>query len=183
MDAVDSFVEYGGSRFRVIDTAGIRRKRSIIHQVEKYAVVAALRGMDRADLVLHVIDATAGVTEQDKRIAAFVEDKGKACVIVINKWDLSKDNELDADSYARKVRDELSFVDHAPIRFVSALTGKRVHDVLQTAQDLAKRHFLRVSTSQVNRVIEASVAGHQPPLVKGRRVRLYFGTQVKTASG
>lgn len=181
MDAVDSFVEYGGSRFRVIDTAGIRRKRSIVHQVEKYAVVAALRGMDRADLVLHLIDATEGVTEQDKRIASFVEDKGKACVIVVNKWDLAKDNDLEADAYARKVRDELPFVDHAPIRFVSALSGKRVHDVLQTAQDLAKRHFLRVSTSQVNRVIEAAVAGHQPPLVKGRRVRLYFGTQVKTA--
>lgn len=181
MDAVDSFVEYGGARFRVIDTAGIRRKRSIVHQVEKYAVVAALRGMDRADLVLHLIDATAGVTEQDKRIASFVEDKGKACVIVLNKWDLAKENELDADAYARQVREELPFVDHAPIRFVSAKTGKRVHDVLQTAQDLAKRHFLRVSTSQVNRVIEGAVAGHQPPMVKGRRVRLYFGTQVKTA--
>jgi GTP-binding protein len=181
MDAVDSFVEYGGSRFRVIDTAGIRRKRSIVHQVEKYAVVAALRGMDRADLVLHLIDATAGVTEQDKRIASFVEDKGKACIIVVNKWDLAKDNELDADAYARKIREELPFVDHAPIRFVSAKTGKRVHDVLQTAQELAKRHFLRVSTSQVNRVIEGAVAGHQPPMVKGRRVRLYFGTQVKTA--
>jgi len=181
MDAVDSFVEYGGARFRVIDTAGIRRKRSIVHQVEKYAVVAALRGMDRADLVLHLIDATAGVTEQDKRIASFVEDKGKACVIVVNKWDLAKENELDADAYARQIREELPFVDHAPIRFVSAKTGKRVHDVLQTAQELAKRHFLRVSTSQVNRVIEGAVAGHQPPMVKGRRVRLYFGTQVKTA--
>ena len=181
MDAVDSFVEYGGARFRVIDTAGIRRKRSIVHQVEKYAVVAALRGMDRADLVLHLIDATAGVTEQDKRIASFVEDKGKACVIVINKWDLAKQSELDADEYARQIREELPFVDHAPIRFVSAKTGKRVHDVLQTAQELAKRHFLRVSTSQVNRVIEGAVAGHQPPMVKGRRVRLYFGTQVKTA--
>lgn len=181
MDAVDSFVEYGGARFRVIDTAGIRRKRSIVHQVEKYAVVAALRGMDRADIVLHLIDATAGVTEQDKRIASFVEDKGKACVIVVNKWDLARDNHLDADEYARQIREELPFVDHAPIRFVSAKTGKRVHDVLQTAQDLAKRHFLRVSTSQVNRVIEGAVAGHQPPMVKGRRVRLYFGTQVKTA--
>jgi GTP-binding protein len=181
MDAVDSFVEYGGARFRVIDTAGIRRKRSIVHQVEKYAVVAALRGMDRADLVLHLVDATAGLTEQDKRIASFVEDKGKACVIVVNKWDLARDNELDADEYARRIREELPFVDHAPIRFVSAKTGKRVHDVLQTAQELAKRHFLRVSTSQVNRVIEGAVAGHQPPMVKGRRVRLYFGTQVKTA--
>lgn len=181
MDAVDSFVEYGGSRFRVIDTAGIRRKRSIAHRVEKYAVVAALRGMDRADLVFHLIDATAGLTEQDKRIAAFVEDKGKACILVINKWDLAKDNDLEADEYARRLREELPFIDHAPIRFVSAKTGKRVHDVLQSAQDLAKRHFLRVSTSQVNRALIDAVNAHQPPMVKGKRVRMYFATQVKTA--
>lgn len=181
MDAVDSFVEYGGSRFRVIDTAGIRRKRSIAHRVEKYAVVAALRGMDRADLVLHLIDAVAGVTEQDKRIASFVEDKGKACIIVINKWDLAKEKELDAEEYARRIREELPFVDHAPVRFVSAKTGKRVHDVLQSCQDLAKRHFLRVSTSQVNRALLDAVAAHQPPMIKGKRFRLYFATQVKTA--
>ena len=181
MDAVDSFVEYGGSRFRVIDTAGIRRKRSISHRVEKYAVVAALRGMDRADIVLHLIDAVDGVTEQDKRIASFVEDKGKACVIVINKWDLAKEKDLDADTYAAEVRQELGFIDHAPIRFISAKTGKRVHDVLQTASDLAKRHFLRVSTSQVNKVLLDATASHQPPIHKGKRVRLYFATQVKTA--
>lgn len=181
MDAVDSFVEYGGSRFRVIDTAGIRRKRSIAHRVEKYAVVAALRGMDRADLVLHLIDATEGITEQDKRIASFIEDKGKACIVVVNKWDLAKEKDLDADEYAQRIRHELNFLDHAPIRFISAKTGKRVHDVLQTATDLAKRHFLRVSTSQVNKVLLDAVAAHQPPIHKGKRVRLYFATQVKTA--
>ncbi|MBM4279685.1 MAG: ribosome biogenesis GTPase Der [Deltaproteobacteria bacterium] len=181
MDAVDSFVEYGGARFRVIDTAGIRRKRSISARVEQYAVVAALRGMDRADVVLHLIDAAAGLTEQDKRIAAFVEDKGKAVVLVINKWDLAKDKDLDADSYAAQLRDAMPFVDHAPVRFVSAKTGKRVHDVLSTATDLAKRHFQRISTSQVNKVLQEAVTVHQPPMVKGKRVRLYFATQVKTA--
>jgi GTP-binding protein len=181
MDAVDSFVEYGGARFRVIDTAGIRRKRSISARVEQYAVVAALRGMDRADVVLHLIDAAAGLTEQDKRIASFVEDKGKAVVLVVNKWDLAKDKELDADSYATQLRDAMPFVDHAPIRFVSALTGKRVHDVLSTATELAKRHFQRISTSQVNKVLQEAVTVHQPPMHKGKRVRLYFATQVKTA--
>ncbi len=181
MDAVDSFVEYGGSRFRVIDTAGIRRKRSISQRVEKYAVVAALRGMDRADIVLHLIDATAGVTDQDKRIASFVEDKGKAVVLVVNKWDLAREKEMDADVYAAQVREQVSFLDHAPIRFVSAKTGKRVFDVLTTATDLAKRHFQRISTGQVNRVLNAATEAHQPPMNKGRRVRLYFATQVKTA--
>jgi GTP-binding protein len=181
MDAVDSFVEYGGARFRVIDTAGIRRKRSISARVEQYAVVAALRGMDRADVVLHLIDAAAGLTEQDKRIASFVEDKGKAVILVVNKWDLAKDKELDADSYAAQLRDAMPFVDHAPIRFVSAKTGKRVHDVLSTATDLAKRHFQRISTSQVNKVLQEAVTVHQPPMNRGKRVRLYFATQVKTA--
>jgi GTP-binding protein len=181
MDAVDSFVEYGGARFRVIDTAGIRRKRSISARVEQYAVVAALRGMDRADVVLHLIDATAGLTEQDKRIASFVEDKGKAVILVVNKWDLAKHKELDADSYAAQLRDAMPFVAHAPIRFVSALTGKRVHDVLSTATELAKRHFQRISTSQVNKVLQEAVTVHQPPMNKGKRVRLYFATQVKTA--
>jgi GTP-binding protein len=181
MDAVDSFVEYGGARFRVIDTAGIRRKRSISARVEQYAVVAALRGMDRADVVLHLIDAVAGLTEQDKRIASFVEDKGKAVILVVNKWDLARDKELDADSYATQLRDAMPFVDHAPIRFVSAKTGKRVHDVLSTATELAKRHFQRISTSQVNKVLQEAVTVHQPPMNKGKRVRLYFATQVKTA--
>ena len=181
MDAVDSFVEYGGSRFRVIDTAGIRRKRSIALRVEKYAVVAALRGMDRADIVLHLIDATAGLTEQDKRIAAFTEQKGKATILVINKWDLAKEQGMDADVYAGQVREQVSFIDHAPIRFVSAKTGKRVHDVLATAVDLAKRHFQRISTSQVNKVLAAAVDGHQAPMHRGKRVRFYFATQVRTA--
>ncbi|MDP2340348.1 MAG: ribosome biogenesis GTPase Der [Deltaproteobacteria bacterium] len=181
MDAVDSFVEYGGSRFRVIDTAGIRRKRSIALRVEKYAVVAALRGMDRADIVVHLIDATAGLTEQDKRIAAFTEQKGKAIILVINKWDLAKEKGMDADVYAGQVRQQVSFIDHAPIRFVSAKTGKRVHDVLATAVELAKRHFQRISTSQVNKVLAAAVDGHQPPMHRGKRVRFYFATQVRTA--
>jgi GTP-binding protein len=181
MDAVDSFVEYGGSRFRVIDTAGIRRKRSIALRVEKYAVVAALRGMDRADIVLHLIDATAGLTEQDKRIAAFTEQKGKAIILVVNKWDLAKEQGMDADVYAGQIREQVSFIDHAPIRFVSAKTGKRVHDVLATAVELAERHFQRISTSQVNKVLAAAVDGHQPPMHRGKRVRFYFATQVRTA--
>ena len=181
MDAIDSFVEYGNTRWRLIDTAGIRRKRSISARVEKYAVVAALRGMYRSDLVLHLIDATAGITEQDMKMASFAEDKGKAVVLVVNKWDLSKDKNLDAEVYATQVRDAMPFLSHAPIRFVSAKTGKRVHDVLGTARDLAERHFLRVSTGEVNRVLKAATDAHQPPMHKGHRTKLLFATQVRTA--
>ena len=181
MDAVDSFLEYGGAKYRLIDTAGIRRKRSISLTMEKYAVVAALKGMDRADVVLLLLDAVEGLKDQDMKIASFVHDKGKAVVIVVNKWDLSKQNDLDADTYAGQLKDQMPFLDFAPVRFVSAKTGKRVHDVLETAAAAARSYFTRVSTSEVNRVVQRAQQKHQPPMHKGRRVKLLFATQVRVA--
>jgi GTP-binding protein len=204
MDAVDSFLEYGGRRYRIIDTAGIRRKRSIGHKVEQFAVVSALKGMDRADVALLLIDALEGVAEQDMKIASFAEEKGMAVVIVVNKWDIAKPGttystgtsrikkdphahritsggDLDAETYAKQIRNSMPFLAHAPIRFVSAKTGKRVFDVLDTATELAKEHFRRVPTGEVNRALKAAVEAHQPPMHKGRRTKLYFGTQVRVA--
>jgi GTP-binding protein len=187
VDSVDSFLEFGSKRYRLIDTAGIRRKRSIAANVEKYAVVSALKGMDRADVAFFVIDAKAGVAEQDLKIASFAEEKGLAVVLVVNKWDLAraegtKDaDKLDAETYARQIREAMPFLAHAPIRFVSAKTGKRVLDLLDTAAELARKHFARVPTGELNRAIKAAVDGHQPPMHKGRRTKLYFGTQVRVA--
>jgi GTP-binding protein len=181
VDAVDSFLEHGGHRFRLIDTAGIRRKRSIAHQVEKYAVVSALKGMDRCDVALFLLDATAGVTEQDLKVAAFAHDKGKAIIIVVNKWDLGRKAGMDADAYTKQIREQMPFLDYAPVRFVSALTGRRVHDVLETAVEVARQHFTRVPTAEVNRVVARAQAAHQPPQHKGRRVKLFFATQVAVA--
>jgi len=181
MDAVDSFLEYGGNRYRLIDTAGIRRKRSISQRMEKFAVVAALRGLDRCDIALFVVDATKGLTEQDLKVAAFAHDKGKAIIILVNKWDLAKENELDAKAFTDHIRDRAPFLAYAPIRFISAKTGRRVFDVLDTVEDVALQFFTRVPTGQLNRVLEAAVRAHPPPVRKGRRVKLFFATQVTTA--
>ena len=181
VDAVDSFMEYGGQRYRLIDTAGIRRKRSISHVVEKFAVVSALKGMDRADVALFLIDAVAGVTEQDLKVAAFAYDKGKAVVIVVNKWDLGRKAGMDAEEYTKQIRYQMPFLAHAPVRFVSALTGKRVHDVLETANEVARQHFTRIPTAEVNRALRHATEAHQPPMTKGKRVKLFFATQVAVA--
>jgi len=179
MDAVDSFLEYGGQRYRLIDTAGIRRKRSISLQMEKYAVVAALRGMDRADIALFVVDALQGITEQDMKVAAFAHDKGRAIIIVVNKWDLARQEGLDAKKFTEQIRDRMPFLSYAPVRFVSAKTGRRVFDLLETVNAVAEQHFTRVSTAAVNRTLRAAVDAHQPPITKNRRLKIYFGTQVR----
>jgi GTP-binding protein len=188
VDAIDSFLEHGGRRWRLIDTAGIRRKRSIAQKMESFAVVSALKGMDRADMVLLLIDAVAGVAEQDLKIASFAEDKGLAVVVVVNKWDLAKvaainqarrDGDLDAEVYAKQIREAMPFLAHAPIRFVSAKTGKRVFDVLATALALAKEHFKRIPTGEVNRTLKAAIDGHQPSMHRGKRAKFFFGTQVR----
>ena len=181
MDAVDSFLDHGGHRFRLIDTAGIRRKRSIGLRVERFAVVSALKAMDRADLVLLMLDAEEGLAEQDKKIASFADQKGKAVVIVVNKWDLAKKSDLEAEKMAGEIRYEMPFLAHAPIRFVSAKTGKRVFDTLDTVVALAEKHFLRVGTGEVNRALKVATDAHQPPVHKGRRTKILYGAQVKVA--
>lgn len=181
VDAVDSFLEHGGRRWRLIDTAGIRRKRSISLQMESFAVVSALKGMDRADVCLLLLDALEGVAEQDLKIANFAEEKGLAVVVVVNKWDLkeSMKDRVDAEEYARTIREQMPFLAHAPIRFVSAKTGKRVHDVLDTALRLAEEHFKRIPTGLLNRTLKAAVEAHQPSMYRNKRAKFYFGTQVR----
>lgn len=181
VDAVDSFFEYGGARFRLIDTAGIRRKRSIALQMERYAVVSALKGLDRCDVALLLIDGIEGLTEQDLKVAAFAHDKGKGIIIVVNKWDMARDNGLDAQAAMENLRDRMPFLSYAPIRFVSAKTGRKVFDLLDTAQSVAREYFTRVPTGQLNRVIRAAVDAHPPPVHQGKRVKLYYGAQVKVA--
>ncbi len=186
VDSVDSFLEHGGRRWRLIDTAGIRRKRSIELKMESFAVVSALKGMDRADIAILLLDAAEGVAEQDLKIANFAEEKGLAVVVVVNKWDQKdtikeRPDEVvnDAEAYARIIRDKMPFLAHAPIRFVSAKTGKRVHDVLETALALAKEHFKRIPTGLLNRTLKAAVDGHQPSMTRNKRAKFYFGTQVR----
>lgn len=181
VDAVDSFLDHGGKRFRLIDTAGIRRKRSISLQMERYAVVSALKGLDRCDVALFLIDPIEGVTEQDMRVAAFAHDKGKGVVIVVNKWDVAREQGLEAEAVADGIRDRMPFLAHAPIRFVSAKTGRKVFDLLDVALDVAQQYFTRVPTGQLNRVVRAAVDAHPPPVSKGKRVKLFYAAQVRVA--
>jgi len=181
MDAVDSFFDYGGTNYRIIDTAGIRRKRSIYQQMEKYAVVSALKALDRCDIALMMIDATEGVTEQDLKVAAFAHDKGRAVLILVNKWDLRKENELNAKEFEQTIRDKMSFLSYAPIRFISAKTGSRVFDILDTVNRVATQAFTRVPTGQLNKALAHAFAAHQPPVYKGRRVKIYYGAQVRVS--
>jgi GTP-binding protein len=181
IDAVDSFLEYGGQNYQLIDTAGIRKKRSISRDVEKMAVSSSLGALDRCAVAIMLIDATAGLTEQDMKVAAFANNKSRGLVIVVNKWDLAREQGLNAEVFTQHLRDEMPFLSFAPIRFVSALTGSRVFDVLEVVSDVAKEYFKRVSTGQVNRMLEEAVKMHAPPVVGSRRVKIFYASQVSVA--
>ncbi|MEI6805206.1 MAG: ribosome biogenesis GTPase Der [Myxococcaceae bacterium] len=181
LDAVDEEITYNGKIFKLIDTAGIRRKRSIFKDTEKMAVSASLGALDRAQVALLLIDATEGITEQDLKIASFVDKKSKAVVIVVNKWDLSKTKEINAEKFTLHIREKMPFLSYAPILFASALTGRNIFDVLETATEVAEAYVKRIPTSQVNKMIEQAVAVHQPPIVQGRRLKFFYGTQVAVA--
>lgn len=181
VDAVDSVLEYGGHSYRLIDTAGIRKKRSISRDIEKMAVSASLGALDRSAVALMLIDAVAGVTEQDLKVAAFAFNKSRGIVIVVNKWDLARAEGLNAEVYAEQLRYKMPFLAFAPIRFVSALTGSRVFDVLETVQEVAKAYYTRVPTGQMNRMLESALDTHPLPVVSSRRIKIFYGTQVSVA--
>ncbi|MFZ5632685.1 MAG: ribosome biogenesis GTPase Der [Bacillota bacterium] len=176
-DAIDTFFERDGRRYILIDTAGIRRKSRIDNSTEKYSVIRALRAVDRSDVVLLVLDAVDGVTEQDKKIAGYSHDQGKAMVITVNKWDLAKKDDRTADRYTRRIREELGFIRYAPVVFVSALTGQRVPRILQVVDSVAENHSLRLSTPGLNSLIRDSVMQTPPPSFKTRSLKIYYVSQ------
>jgi GTPase len=179
-DAVDTHLRRHGKEYLIIDTAGLRRKRSIAHKLEEFAVVQAIRSIDRADVAILVIDAQDGITAQDKKIASVVQNRGRGCVILINKWDvIEKDNET-AGHFIRHLREELPFVAYAPVLFVSALTGQRVHKILESVDRVFEEYQKRIQTSEVNRFLETTLAVHSPPMHGNKRVKFYFASQVST---
>lgn len=181
IDSVDSKFAYRGQKYLLIDTAGIRKKRSISQVLEKQAVSASLKALDRCSVALFLIDSTQGLTEQDFKIASFIEKKGKGVVIVVNKWDLAQSEGLIEHVYTRQLKEAMPFLSFAPIRFVSALTGRRVVDTLGAALEVAKEYHKRVPTSRVNKWLADAVLSHPPPVVKGRRLKFFFGSQVSLA--
>ncbi len=179
-DAVDTHLTYHGVPITLIDTAGIRRRGRIEPGVEKYSVLRALRAIERADVVLLLIDATEGVTAQDAHIGGMVIDKLKSVVLLVNKWDLVPKDSHTMEAYAAHVRQELRFLDYVPVLFISAKTGQRVHQVLPTALQVHEERLYRIPTGELNRIIREAVDAHAPPSKAGRRLKIYYVSQVRT---
>ncbi|UWD50536.1 ribosome biogenesis GTPase Der [Clostridioides difficile] len=176
-DAIDTYFEKNGQKFLLIDTAGLRRKSKIYETIEKYSVIRAMSAVDRADVVLIVIDALEGVTEQDTKVAGIAHDEGKGCIFVVNKWDLIEKDNKTMSNYTKDIKEKFPFMMYAPIVFVSAKTNQRMNKILDTVEYVSNEHSKRISTSALNEVIGEAVMLNQPPSDKGRRLKIYYGTQ------
>lgn len=177
-DAIDTNFFKDGTKFTLIDTAGMRRKSKIDEPVEHYSVMRSLRAIDRADVVLMLIDAPEGITEQDKKIAGYAHDSGKGCVLVVNKWDIFPDkHDRSTNRFTDELRDEIGFLQYAPVVYISALTGQRVERVIELVKFVAEQQSMRIQTSVLNELIRDAVAVNPPPTKKGKQLKILFVTQ------
>ena len=177
-DAIDSPYSHDGQDYVIIDTAGMRKKGKVYESTEKYSVLRALRAIERSDVVLVVFNAEEGIQEQDKKIAGYAHEAGKAVIIVVNKWDAIEKDDKTMKNYEVQIREHFLFLDYAPIIFVSAKTKQRVLNILPIIQRVSENHAMRIQSSVLNEVIEDAVARNPAPTDKGRRLRLYYATQV-----
>ena len=177
-DSLDTQIEWNGEPVTLIDTAGIRRRGRIDEGVERYSVLRSMRSIERADVVLLVIDATEGFTSQDLHIAGFIEEQKKGCVVVVNKWDLIEKEAGTMEAYRERARAALDFMPYVSVVFVSAKLGQRVHQVLDTALTVVAERERRVSTAKLNQVMKDAIQKHPPPSKPGRWVKFYYATQV-----
>lgn len=179
-DAVDEFITFDDIPVTLIDTAGIRRRGKVEPGVEKYSVLRAMRAIERADVALLVVDATTGITKQDAHIAGFILEAWKSVVVVVNKWDAIEKDSYTMDEYTEHVRAALNFLDYVPILYISALTGQRVQQVLPTALRVQEERLVRLTTAEINRVLQRALAQHPPPSKAGRPLKIFYGTQVRS---
>jgi GTP-binding protein len=180
-DPIDSELEYKKRKLVLTDTAGIRRKKTIAHKVEQFSVVAALKTLDRSDVAVLLLDATEPAVDQDAKLAGIAEEKGRALVIVVNKWDLISTDQRKQEAFREDLKLALKFVGYAPIVFTSALTGSKVEKVVDLAIELADQFRYRAPTPQLNRLLEHVVDSHPSPIIGGKQLRLYYIAQVGTA--
>ncbi|MBR1646647.1 MAG: ribosome biogenesis GTPase Der [Selenomonadaceae bacterium] len=177
-DAIDTHFFSDGTKFTLIDTAGMRKKSKIDEPVERYSVIRSLRAIDRADVVLMLIEAPVGVTEQDKKIAGYAHDSGKGCVIVVNKWDIFPNkHDRSTNRFTDDLRERLGFLQYAPVVYASALTGQRVDRVTELVKFVAEQQSMRIQTSVLNELIRDAVAVNPPPSKKGKSAKIFFVTQ------
>ena len=179
-DAIDTNFKNDKGEYILIDTAGLRRKSKIKEDIEKYSIIRTMLAIERADVCLMMIDATQGVTDQDTKIAGEAHEAGKGVIIVVNKWDaIEKDNHT-LEAYKKDVYEKLKYLSYAPIIFISAKTGQRVNKLFELINYVAEQNCMRIKTSVLNQVVNEAIAIVQPPSDKGRRLRIYYGTQVST---
>lgn len=179
-DAVDTMLDWGDLKVRLIDTAGLRKRGKIEPGVEKYSSIRTLKAIERADVVLLLIDAVAGLSAQDAHIAGYVQDAKKSAVIIVNKWDAVDKDRGVMESFTARVRQDLNFMDYAPLLFISAKTGYKVAEVLPMAARVGEERLVRLSTSQINRVLAEAQDRQPPPTRSGRMLKILYGTQVRS---
>lgn len=177
-DSIDTPFEKDGIRYVLIDTAGIRRRSKVTDDIEKYSVIRAISSIERCDVALLIIDATEGVTEQDKKIAGLAHEAGKGIIVVVNKWDLVAKETNTMRDYEKTVKYELIFMNYAPVLFTSAIKGQRLDAVLEMANVVAQKRALRVSTGQLNNLIADAMLMNNPPSDKGKRLKIYYTAQI-----
>ena len=177
-DAIDSLFENEFGKYRFIDTAGMRRKSKVDDAIEKYSNMRSIAAIDRADVCLILIDANEGVTEQDTKIAGLAHEAGKASIIVVNKWDMLEKETNTMNEMTAKIRQDLGYMTYAPVLFISALTGQRVGKLFELINIVANQSAMRITTGMLNNILEDATARVQPPTDKGRRLKIYYMTQV-----
>jgi len=177
-DAIDTKVEWNGNEYVFIDTAGLRRKNKIKEELERYSIIRTVTAVERADVVVMMIDATEGVTEQDAKIAGIAHERGKGVIIAVNKWDAIEKNDKTIYKFTNKVREILSYMPYAEILFISAKTGQRVPKLFETIDMVLENQTLRIQTGVLNEIMTEAVAMQQPPSDKGKRLKLFYMTQV-----
>jgi len=177
-DAVDSTVRYNKKEYVFIDTAGLRRKSHITQEIERYSVIRAVAAVERADVVMLVIDASEGVTEQDAKIAGIAHDRGKGVLICVNKWDKVEKDERTMKDMEKRIREVLSFLSYAEVLFISAVTGQRFFRIYEIIDRIMASQTMRIGTGVLNEIIAEAVSMKQPPSDKGKRLKLLYATQV-----
>ena len=179
-DVIEDTININGQLFRFIDTAGIRKKSKVDEKIEKFSVMRSLLAVERADVCVIMIDATEGVTEQDTKVAGEAHNAGKACIIVVNKWDLVEKDGSTMKEYTLRVREGLAYMPYAPVLFISAQTGQRVDKLFSLIHEVYEQNHMRIPTGRLNAILAEATARVQPPTDKGRRLRIFYMTQAST---
>ena len=179
-DAVDSVLTHHQQQYRLIDTAGIRRKGKVSQKIEKFSILKALRSLERCDVALILIDASEGITDQDISVAGYAYDRGCGCIFLLNKWDIVEKDHRTVKAFTERLRMEAKFLAFAPVLTISALTGQRVQRIFQLVKEVHEQYTARVSTGRVNRILEKAMQDNEPSLHRGRRIKFYYSTQASS---